>query len=67
MKINMNNLPTGSISQMEEFLKSNSSLKMEITEDSDKYDFIRAVLMKTHYLKLKKREKKHLLLFLSTN
>ena len=58
MKINMNNLPTGSISQMEEFLKSNSSLKMEITEDSDKYDFIRAVLMKTHYLKLKKREKK---------
>lgn len=58
MKINMNNLPTGSISQMEEFLKSNNSLEMEITEDSDKYDFVRAVLIKTHYLKLKKSEKR---------
>ena len=43
---------------MEEFLKSNSSLKMEISIDSDKYDFVRAVLIKTRYTKLKKREKK---------
>ncbi len=58
MKINMNNLPTGSICQMEEFLKSNDSLKMEISQDSDKYDFVRAVLIKTRYQKLKRSEKR---------
>jgi hypothetical protein len=47
MKINMNNLPIGSICQMEEFLKSNSSLKIEISMNLDKYDFIRAVLIKS--------------------
>ena len=58
MKINMNNLPTGSICQMEEFLKSSDSLKMEISIDSDKYDFVRAVLIKTRYQKLKRSEKR---------
>lgn len=57
MNINMNNLPTGSICQMEEFLKSNDFINMEITSEEDKYAFIREVLIKTRYQKLKKREK----------
>lgn len=58
MNINMNNLPTGSIVQIEEFLKSNDFIKMEITSDKDKYVFIKEVLNKTHYRKLKKKEKR---------
>lgn len=57
MNINMNNLPTGSICQMEEFLKSNDFVKMEITSDKDKYAFIKEVLIKTRYRKITKREK----------
>lgn len=54
----MNNLPTGSICQIEEFLKSNNFIKMEITSRKDKYAFIKEVLNKTHYRKLKKQEKR---------
>lgn len=39
-------------------MKSNSSLKMEISMNSDKYDFVRAVLIKTRYAKLKKKGKR---------
>lgn len=53
----MNNLPTGSICQMEEFLKSNSEIAMQISKDKERYDFIRDVLIKTHYKKLKRKEK----------
>jgi len=53
----MNNLPTGSISQMEKFLKSNGSVKMEIEKTEEKYEFVKTVLLKTKYLKLRKREK----------
>jgi len=58
MRINMNHLPTGSICQMEEFLKSNREIEMEITQDREKYDFIKAVLIKVCYKKLKKKEKR---------
>ena len=64
MNINMNNLPTGSICQMEEFLKSNDFIKMEITKDAEKYQFIQAVLTKTRYRKLKKKEKQLVLRYL---
>lgn len=60
MRINMNNLPTGSISQMEEFLKSNGSIKMEIEGEKAKYEFIGNVLLKNRYTKfsyLNKKEK----------
>jgi hypothetical protein len=57
MNINMNNLPTGSICQLEEFLKSNSSVKMEITSTADKYAFIKEVLLKMRYRKIKRKEK----------
>ena len=57
MNINMNNLPTGSIGQMEEFLKSNDFIKMEITSTRDRYEFIKEVLNKTRYRKIKRREK----------
>jgi hypothetical protein len=56
----MNNLPIGSISQMEEFLKNNSSIKMEIEGKRSKYEFIKQVLLKTRYTKyntLSKKEK----------
>ena len=39
-------------------MKSNDSLEMEISIDSDKYDFVRAVLIKTRYQKLKRSEKR---------
>lgn len=58
MKINMNHLPTGSICQMEEFLKSNSEIAMEITADKEKYEFIQSVLLKIRYKKLKRPEKR---------
>ncbi len=64
MKINMNHLPIGSICQMEEFLKSNRSIAMEITEDKEKYEFIRNVLFKTKYRKIKRKEKKTVLEYL---
>ena len=64
MNINMNNLPTGSICRMEEFLKSNDFIKMEIEKDEEKYHFIQAVLIKARYAKLKKREKKIVLRYL---
>ena len=57
MNINMNNLPTDSICQMEEFLKSNDFIEMEITSKKDRYEFIKEVLNKIHYRKLKKKEK----------
>lgn len=60
MRINMNNLPTGNIDQMEEFLKSNDSVKMEIEGEKTKYEFIRNVLLKTRYTKcntLRKRKR----------
>lgn len=60
----MNRLPIGSICQMEEFLKLNDSLQMEIEKDKDKYDFIRDVLCRTKYHKLKKKEKKIVLRYL---
>jgi hypothetical protein len=56
----MNNLPIGSISQMEEFLKNNSSIKMVIEGKGSKYEFIKQVLLKTRYTKyntLSKKEK----------
>lgn len=65
MNINMNNLPTGSICQMEEFLKSNDFIKMEITSPKDRYDFIKEVLNKIHYRKLKKKEKMLVIKYLS--
>jgi len=37
----MNNLPTDSICQMEEFLKSNDFIEMEITSKKDRYEFIK--------------------------
>jgi len=57
MRINMNNLPTGSICQMEDFLKSNGSIRMEITSARDKYAFIKEVLTKIRYRKLRRKEK----------
>jgi len=39
-------------------LKSNNSIEMEISLDSDKYDFVRAVLIKTRYIKLNRKEKR---------
>lgn len=60
MRINMSNLPTGSICQMEEFLKSNTDIKMAIEKEKDKYKFIKEVLLKTRYTRyntLRKREK----------
>lgn len=45
---------------MEEFLKNNSSIKMEIEGKRSKYEFIRQVLLKTRYTKyntLTKKEK----------
>lgn len=53
----MNNLPTDSINQMEEFLKSNDFIKMEITSKKDRYAFIQEVLIKTRYKKIKRKEK----------
>lgn len=53
----MNNLPTGSIGQMEEFLKSNDFIQMEIGSDPEKYEFLKTVLIKTGYAKLRKKEK----------
>jgi hypothetical protein len=41
----MNHLPIGSIYQMEEFLKSNSEIAMEIVADKEKYEFVRSVLL----------------------
>ena len=58
MKINMKHLPTGSICQMEEFLKSNNEIAMEITEDKAKYEFVKSVLNESHYRKLKRAEKR---------
>lgn len=58
MKINMNHLPVGSICQMEEFLKSNSEIAMEIVADKEKYEFVRSVLFKIRYRKLKRAEKR---------
>lgn len=60
----MNDLPTGSICQMEEFLKSNDFIKMEIVKDEEKYQFIQAVLIKIRYAHLKKKEKKIVLRYL---
>lgn len=57
MNINMNNLPTGSIGQMDEFLKSNDFIKMEIEHEEEKYEFLRTVLVQTKYVKLQKKEK----------
>ena len=45
---------------MEEFLKNNSSIKMEIEGKRSKYEFIKQVLLKTRYTKyntLSKKEK----------
>jgi hypothetical protein len=49
---------------MEEFLKSNGSIKMEIVKDKEKYRFIQTVLIKTRYAKLRKKEKKTVLRYL---
>ena len=43
---------------MEEFLKSNSAIAMEITADKEKYEFMRSVLLKIRYKKLKRAEKR---------
>lgn len=43
---------------MEEFLKSNSEIAMKISKDKEKYEFVRDVLVKTHYGNLKKKEKR---------
>ena len=64
MNIIMDYLPTGNIDQIEEFLKSNGSIKMEITSIKDKYEFIREVLIKTHYSKIRKKEKNIVLCYL---
>ena len=53
----MNNLPTGSICQMEKFLKSNGEILMEITSKKERYVFIKEVLNKIHYRKIRKRDK----------
>ncbi len=53
----MNHLPLGSISQIEEFLKSSHNLEMEIISTKDKYEFIKIVLLKIKYKKLTKKEK----------
>jgi hypothetical protein len=64
MNINMNSLPTGNLSQMEEFLKSNGSIKMEITATQDKYVFIKEVLVKIRYRKINRKEKIFVLRYL---
>jgi transposase InsO family protein len=43
---------------MEEFLKSNHEIVMEITADKEKYEFMRSVLLKIRYKKLKRSEKR---------
>jgi hypothetical protein len=43
---------------MEEFLKSNGEIEMEITKDKEKYEFVREVLTKTRYRKLERKEKR---------
>ncbi len=53
----MKHLPLGSISQIEEFLKSHDNLEMEIISTKDKYEFIKIVLLRTKYKKLTKKEK----------
>lgn len=58
MRINMNHLPVGSICQMEEFLKSNQEIAMEITEDKEKYEFVKSVLFGIRYRKLKRIDKR---------
>jgi transposase InsO family protein len=58
MRINMNHLPVGSICQMEEFLKSNGEIAMEITEDKEKYEFVKSVLFGIRYKKLKRIDKR---------
>ena len=42
---------------MEEFLKSNDFMEMRIEKDEEKYEFVKTVLTKTRYTKLKKKEK----------
>lgn len=64
MTINMNRLPVGSIGQMEEFLKSNGFLEMRIEKNEERYEFVKTVLAKTRYPKLKKKEKKIVLEYL---
>jgi transposase InsO family protein len=49
---------------MEEFLKSNGSIKMEIVKDKEKYRFIQNVLVKTRYTRLRKKDKKTVLRYL---
>lgn len=57
----MKHLPLNSISQIDNFLKSNSDLEMEIISVKEKYEFIKIVLTKIKYRKLsKKREKSRL-------
>ena len=38
-------------------MKSNSEIAMEISKDKEKYEFVKDVLLKIHYGKLKKKEK----------
>lgn len=57
MRINMKHLPTGSIGQMADFLKSAGSISMEIEKEKEKYEFIKTVLLQTRYIKLTKKDK----------
>lgn len=49
---------------MEEFLKSNQNLEMEIISAKNKYEFIKIVLLKIKYKRLIKKEKKIVLKYL---
>lgn len=60
----MKHLPLNSISQIDNFLKSNSDLEMEIISVKEKYEFIKIVLLKIKYRKLSKKEKKVVLKYL---
>lgn len=50
---------------MEEFLKSNDFLEMEISGNEEKYQFAKSVLVEARYSRLKKKEKKIVLRYLA--
>lgn len=57
----MKHLPIGSISQIDKFLKDNKEIELEIISVKEKYEFIKAVLLKNRYRNLSKKDK-HLVL-----
>lgn len=66
MKVIMKHLLLGSIDQIEKFLNTNKEqgVQLEISSVKDKYDFIRRVIFKFHYVKLDKGDKNIILKYL---